>query len=165
MGNFLYFIHLEQKKKLSIYIYIFIYILNRISVNISGKNEVDSSFGDLDIGVGCLNRKVKEINKDIKKIKFTINAQLQMNEDFPFSIDEIFPIAQVLSKSVTHFQNFTNFFKANGFPKGFPVYCDLPLKYTLSFYYEMIEAEKKEIDKELFKIPEDYQLSEKKDDN
>lgn len=134
-------------------------------MNISGKNEVDSSFGDLDIGVGCLNRKVKEINKDIKKIKFTINAQLQMSKDFPFSIDEIFPIAKVLSKSVRHFENFTNFFKADNFPEGFPVYCDLPLKYTLSFYYEMLEAEKKEIDKELFKIPEDYQLKEKMSNN
>lgn len=136
----------------------------KVSVNISGKNEMNTSFGDLDIGVGCLNRKVREINNDIKKVKFTINAQLQMSEDYPFKIDEIFSIAEVLAKTMKHFQNFKNFFKTKGFPNGFPVYVDLPLKYTLSFYYKMLEAGKKEIDSELFKIPEGYKFVEKEED-
>lgn len=83
--------------------------------------------------------------------------------EFPFEIKDIMPIAQIMARTTKHFENFSKFFENETFPPGFPVYSEIPLKYTVSAQYEFIKAERKDMDLSLFEIPKDYEFVEEKE--
>lgn len=83
--------------------------------------------------------------------------------EFPFEIKDVMPIAQIMARTTKHFENFSKFFENETFPPGFPVYSEIPLKYTVSAQYEFIKAERKDMDLSLFEIPKDYEFVEEKE--
>lgn len=83
--------------------------------------------------------------------------------EFPFEIKDVMPIAQIMARTTKHFENFSKFFENETFPPGFPIYSEIPLKYTVSAQYEFIKAERKDMDLSLFEIPKDYEFVEEKE--
>lgn len=128
-----------------------------IQVDIKGDNEIKPGELDSHVNVGCLNKYIKDVNKDVKELQLKLGAKVEMCEDFPFEVEDIMPIAEVLARTGKHFENFKKFFENSNFPKGFPVFCEIPLRYSFSCEFKFLKAEKKEVDLSTFIIPEDYE--------
>lgn len=124
-----------------------------------------------------------EDEKITKKTK-TLKGTLYLSQDFPHTIEELFPIIEgkinniffliwlALAPNNKHFKKLKEFLQLK-FPEfGFPIkigkikksfffiiFLDIPIFPTISGIVTFLEFEHKQLNHSLFQIPEDYNVS------
>jgi hypothetical protein len=92
-----------------------------------------------------------------KEVDQTFTSKLWMSKDFPLSVKHILPIIEVLSKTTKHLEGLPEFFESK-MPPGFPVKFEIPVLPLVAAQITFVSCKIKENPKELFEVPEDYEL-------
>lgn len=80
-----------------------------------------------------------------------------MCRDFPLSVANMLPLAEVMARTAQHFKTFQKFFEST-FPEGagFPVQFQVPVFPTIAATVSFLQCELVTPPAEMFQVPEDY---------
>lgn len=85
-----------------------------------------------------------------------------MSRDFPLSVDHMLPLAEIMARSGTHFQNLNRFLNSKlPLDEGFPVEFQIPAFPTVTGTVRFSSCrllEAREIDASFFRVPADYEM-------
>ena len=96
-------------------------------------------------------------NESTKEVQREFTSKLWMSQKFPLSVKHITPIIEVLAKTSRHLESLKSFFDSN-MPQGFPVKFELPVLPLVAAQVTFVSCTLKDNPKELFEVPEDYEL-------